>query len=175
MYYPSNSTLVMVFTAAPPTPMVWVSWGINPTGERHDLGVGHSCFKKNNIIVAKTFDLKYHSIVRPARLSFDIWNLNAKEVEGWFFFLQFHAMIKTLEGAKEVKHLSLAGPKVNKDGIILEHALNPDNKHTIGKLKLKGAKASSRLTTVSFYLLLVFVIFFKNRCFFVCFRIWKGN
>jgi hypothetical protein len=65
----------------------------------------------------------------------------------------------TLEGAEEVNHLWQVGPEVNKDGIILEHALNPENKYPTRKLKLKGAKASSWLTMVS-YLFFVFVIVF---------------
>jgi hypothetical protein len=73
--------------------------------------------------------------------------LNAKEVEGGFF--QFHATI-TPESTEEVNHLWQVGPEVSKDGIILALALNPENKHATGKLKLKGVKASSWLATVSF-------------------------
>lgn len=136
---PANSSLSIAFTASPPHPGGWVSWGINPTATGMAGAQVLVAFKTDAAVTVKTFDLKSYGDIVAGKLSFDVWDVKGEDVNG---VITIFATVKvTAEKGASVNHVWQVGPSVT-EGRIDKHEFGYANKNSKGMLSLDGSKSS---------------------------------
>jgi hypothetical protein len=138
-YDATNSSLSVVFIAAPPTLGGWISWGINPTATGMVGAQVIVAFKNNTVMAMKTLDLKSYKIIVPGKLSFDVWDMKAEEDGG---SMKLFATVKVPVNVDAVNHVWQVGATVMPGGFIAPHDFKPPNLNSKGRLSLNGSNDS---------------------------------
>ena len=135
----SNSSLSVVFVAAPAKSDGWVSWAINPTGSGMVGAQALIAFKNKSAMTVKTYNIKSYSSIVPEKLSFEVWDMRAEESDG---LMSIFAKVKVPEKTDTLNHVWQVGPSVS-DGIPAKHEFQPANLNSKGTLSLNGGQSSS--------------------------------
>jgi hypothetical protein len=136
-YDATNSSLSVVFIAAPPTLGGWISWGINPTATGMVGAQVIVAFKNNTVMAMKTLDLKTYKIIVPG--TFDVWDMKAEEESG---LMKIFATVKVPVNVDAVNHVWQVGAAVMPGGSITPHDFKPPNLNSKGRLSLNGSNDS---------------------------------
>ncbi|GAU29611.1 hypothetical protein TSUD_164590 [Trifolium subterraneum] len=138
-YDATNSSLSVVFIAAPPTLDGWIGWGINPTATGMAWSQVIVAFKNKTVMAMKTLDLESYKIIVPGKLSFDVWDMKAEEDVGT---MKIFATVKVPANVDAVNHVWQVGATVMPGGSIAPHDFQPPNLSSKGRLSLNGANDS---------------------------------
>ncbi|XP_030472738.1 auxin-induced in root cultures protein 12-like [Syzygium oleosum] len=137
-YDASNSSLSVAYVAAPSPGGAWVAWAINPVLTGMIGSQALMALRINGSVVAKTYNISgYHSIVE-SKLSFDVWDLSADEVNGT---MRIFATVKVPEKAASVNQVWQVGGIVNGTHPSI-HLLDPANKASVGTLELASSETN---------------------------------
>ncbi|KAL9228370.1 hypothetical protein vseg_003959 [Gypsophila vaccaria] len=139
-YTPSNHTLSVAFTAAPPTPSGWVSWALNPTSAGMVGSQAFFAFKSPSsaAVTVSTFNLSSYAAISPSNLSFPVYSHRAVFNGDDGSFTIFAAVMSPAGG--KVNHVWQVGSSVT-DGVPDKHAMGSANLASKGTLDV-GATAA---------------------------------
>ncbi|XP_030514977.1 auxin-induced in root cultures protein 12-like [Rhodamnia argentea] len=136
-YNASNSSLAIAYLAAPAPFGAWVSWAINPVGTGMIGAQALVALKLNNgSLAAKTYNCSSYIAITESKLSFEVWDLSADQVNGT---MRIFASVKVPKNATSVNQVWNVGGSVigNQPQV---HPLAPANRESKGKLMLVSSQ-----------------------------------
>ncbi|KAG6593034.1 Auxin-induced in root cultures protein 12, partial [Cucurbita argyrosperma subsp. sororia] len=107
---PKNSSLSIAFIAPPPHSVGWVAWAINPTATGMAGSQALIATLSGDAPTVRTFDVVSYSSVRPAPLSFPVWDVAAEFADKR---ITIFATVEVPAKAKSVNHVWQVGAKVD--------------------------------------------------------------
>ncbi|KAF8006796.1 hypothetical protein BT93_K0955 [Corymbia citriodora subsp. variegata] len=131
-YNASNSSLSIAYVAAPATGGAWVAWAINPSGTGMVGSQALLALRLNSSVVPKTYNISGYHAVDESKLSFNVWDLSADEVNGT---MRIFATVQVPEKVESVNQVWQVGGAINGDGPSI-HPVDAANKESKGTLQL---------------------------------------
>lgn len=140
-YDSANSTLSVAFFAPPSKPGGWIAWAINPTGTGMAGSQSLVAYRgSNGVVTVKTYDVASYGSIVQSKLSFDVWDTKAEEVNG---VIRMFGKIKVpadLAAKGTVNQVWQVGPAVGANGALVKHEFLAPNLNAKATLDLSGAQ-----------------------------------
>ncbi|XP_071726020.1 cytochrome b561 and DOMON domain-containing protein At5g35735-like [Rutidosis leptorrhynchoides] len=138
--YNNNGTVDVAFRHTGSTTSQWVSWALNVGGSgmigaQALVAITHS----NGSVVAHTSAVtSYQTSLQPSPLSFDVPAIRAERVNG---DVVIYATLVLPRGVTSYNQVWQVGPVAS--GVPNIHAMNPDNKNSVGRVDFSTGQASA--------------------------------
>ncbi|KAB2022047.1 hypothetical protein ERO13_D07G166500v2 [Gossypium hirsutum] len=128
-----NSSLSIAFSATPSDTNGWIAWAINPMGIGMVGSQALVAFKDKGFVVAKTYNISSYSSIVEGKLSFEIWDLEARVANDGKMVI--YCSLKIPAGAKKLNQVWQVGAAVS-NGQLMKHELGKANLGSMGELNL---------------------------------------
>lgn len=132
-YNATNSSLSIAFSATPSDTNGWIAWAINPMGVGMVGSQALVAFKDKGFVVAKTYNISSYSSIVEGKLSFDIWDLEARIANDGKMVI--YCSLKIPAGARKLNQVWQVGAAVS-NGQLMTHELGKANLGSMGELNL---------------------------------------
>ncbi|MBA0746889.1 hypothetical protein Gogos_009362, partial [Gossypium gossypioides] len=129
----TNSSYSIAFSAPLPNPNGWTAWVINPTATRMIGSQAFIAFRNKGSLVVKTYNISSYSSIVEGKLSFDVWDLEAKTSDDGKMVI--YGSLKVPTSVEKVNQVWQVGPGVTHDHP-MKHELTKGNLGSSGELKL---------------------------------------
>ncbi|KAH1039661.1 hypothetical protein J1N35_041404 [Gossypium stocksii] len=142
----TNSSLSISLSAPLLNPNSWTAWGINPTATRMIGSQAFIAFRNKGSSVVKTYNISSYSSIVEGKLSFDVWDLEAKTSDDGKMVI--YGSLKVSTSVEKVNQVWQVGQGVT-NGHPMKHELTKGNLDSSGELKLIDKVSSTSASSIS--------------------------